>query len=439
MPTIYEEILAELDSAPAPAPSEETVGWREIVVDKTGIPRQAGTSQQEGEFITRCRTLAERDLYFFGKAVMGRAYLYKPLHLPVSHFLQKVPPFRKCLLMPRDHAKTSLVSHCLPPHILIQPAATNIYFPGLEGCECRILLGGSSAGRAEKNLGVVQKAFTSNAWMKALWPHRCYENEKHASSAAKKWNAQEMIIPREGDWPDSSVFAVGVGVEVAGARPNVQIKDDLIGREAANSDAMMRDAIDWHKASRALMDEYEKEQNIESLEFIIGTRWAVFDLYSFIQLGDEDVGPDYSVEFMVRRILEPVLDAEGNDTGELAPIWPGRFSPDRIDQLRREHGTMFYLLYMNEASDPNLVDFDLNMVRIYTLGGPAGNEIQFDEDFRDNVLEKRWTADPQKAEEAMRPKVVQGLPLNADTWDFHFGRGRGNWMRFNGRREVPSA
>ena len=420
--TTYNDILDELTKAPQTA---EDPSWREITVDKTGVPRQSGSSHPEGEFIKRFRTLAEQNLHVFSKGVMGRSYLTDHLHLPVSNFLQKVPPFRKLLLMPRDHAKTSIVSHCLGPHILIQPAATNIYFPKMEGCECRILLGGSSAGRAEKNLAVVAKAFTTNTVMRALWPHRCYESARHANSSAPKWNAQEIVIPREEDWPDSSVFAVGVGVEVAGARPNVQIKDDLIGREAANSEAMMRDAIDWHKASRALMDEYEKDSGIESIEYIIGTRWAVFDLYAFIQQGDEETPPDHSVETMTRRIIEPVVDKYGNDTGSLAPIWPERFDIERVEQLKREFGSMFYLLYMNEASDPNLVDFDMERVRLFTLGGTTGNEITFEETHLDTVLEERWKAKP--AEESAKP--LQGVPLTADTWEHHFGKGRGKFMR----------
>ena len=115
------------------------VGYREIVVDKkTGQPRQAGAASPEGEFIKQFKLKAETSLYVFGVGVIGRDYLTSHLHMPVCNFLQKCPPFRKMLLMPRDHAKTSLVSHCLPPHILIQRPETNIYFPGMLGTDCRI-------------------------------------------------------------------------------------------------------------------------------------------------------------------------------------------------------------------------------------------------------------------------------------------------------------
>ena len=180
--------------------------------------------------------------------------------------------------MPRDHAKTSLVSHCLPPHILIQRPETNIYFPGMLGTDCRILLSGETASRAESNLSVVKTVFEGNQLIKALWPESTWDRPRQASREYPNvyWSNNKMTLPRETSYPDRSVYAIGVGGAITGSRPNVIIKDDLISREAANSDAVMSEAISWHRDSRALMDEYEKESGQESLEFIIGTRWAAF-------------------------------------------------------------------------------------------------------------------------------------------------------------------
>jgi len=342
---------------------------------------------------------------------MGRRYLTKDLHLPVCDFLQKVPAYRKMLLMPRDHAKTSLVSHCLPPHIIIQPAETNKYFPGMAGADCRILLAGESQGRAGSNLSVIEAAFEGNQLLKALWPSVCWDNPRRASkgSANVFWNNEKMTVPRSTTYPDPTVYAIGVGGAITGSRPNVIIKDDLVSLEAANSEVVMRTAIEWHKASRALMDEYEKESGVESLEFIIGTRWAVFDLYSFVLDGDEETPPDYSVEALVHKILEP------DEEGEPKPIWPERFDPARIEQLRREHGSMFYLLYMNEANDPNLVDFDITMLRKFAL---RGKTISFDTDGRDTFLAER-EKDALKTELG---KPGERVPLNGENFNRLFGR-----------------
>ncbi len=394
-------------------------GYREVVVDrKTGQPRQAGADLPEGKFISQFKSLCETDLYVFGVGVMGRAYLTPELHLPTCKYLQKVPPFRKMLLMPRDHAKTSLVSHCLPPHIIVQPKETNIYFKDLLGTECRILLSGESQGRASTNLSVVEVAFEANQLLRAFWPHACWENPRRAAktSANVVWNKYGMTVPRETTFPDPTVYAIGVGGAITGSRPNVIIKDDLISLEAANSDVVMRSAIEWHKASRALMDEFEKETGAESLEFIIGTKWAVFDLYAFVLDGDEETPPDYSVEVVIRKILEP------NENGDPKPIWPERFPPERIEQLRKEFGSMFFLLYMNEASDPNLVDFDMTQVRRFEL---IGEYIKFEADERDKGLEE---------EVKDKPKVQIAAPgekfeMNAENFNRLFGEGRAEYLR----------
>ncbi len=394
----------------------EGTPWQEIVVGSNEQARQAGADAREGAFIKRLKTLAETQLYVFSKAVMGRGYLTKSLHLPLCESLQRCPPFRKLRLLPRDHAKTSVVAHCLPAHILIQPPETNPYFPKLRGTECRIMLSGETERRAVSNLRVIATAFESNTVLRALWPEVIWENLRRHS---KKWNDKEIILPRETEYPDPSVFAIGVGGAITGARPNVIIKDDLISLEAANSDVVMATAIEWHKASRALMDEYEKDTGQESLEFIIGTRWAAYDLYSFIMHGGDETPADATMDIDIRAIIE-----DGKT------IWPERFNEERIAQLRREHGSMFYLLYMNTAADASLTDFNLQILRPFTfIETPDGMAIDFAENDLDVALVNRIKRGEGPA---IEPPAPRGQHLTPKTWGTVFGEGkhgRGEWMR----------
>ncbi len=372
---------------------------QEIVIDpKTGLPRQAGAAMPSGEFILRLKKLCERNLYVFSKAIMGREYLTKGLHLPVCNFLQETPPFRKLLLLPRDHAKTSIVAHCLPPHIIIQPSDTNIYFPGWRGSEMRILLCGETEKMASRNLGVIQAVFEGNQLFRALWPEVCWETKPRA-----RWNNFEMVVPRETAWPDSTIRAIGVGGAIAGARPTVLIKDDLISLEASNSETVMQTAIDWHIASRALMEEYEKDTGMEALEFIIGTRWAVWDLYEYV------IQNDPTVETVVRAIIE-----------DEQPIWPERFNQPRVEQLQREFGSMFWLLYMNSAANPELSDFDMSKIRSFEI---TNEQIIFEQTEDDFILEERWSRSP-----ITKPHAVPGTHLK-DNWDTILNRGRGEYFR----------
>jgi len=399
----YSELLDIYDDEDAISRFQAQDFQEEVIVDaKTGNVRQAGTTQPSAEFIRRIKKRCENDLHVFSKAIMGRDYLTKSLHLPICNFLQTTPPFRKLLLLPRDHAKTSIVAHCLPPHIIIQPAESNIYFPGWNGSEMRILLAGETESMASRNLRVVQAVWESNQLFRALWPNICWDRPR---SEAKKWNNLEMIVPRETEWPDPTVRAIGVGGAITGARPTVLIKDDLVSLAAANSEVEMQTAIDWHVASRALMEEYEKDTGMEALEFIIGTRWAVWDLYEYV------IQNDPTVETVIRAIIE-----------DGTPIWAERFDHKRVEQLQREFGSMFWLLYMNSAANPELSDFNMEKVRYFEF---AGNEITFDATEDDYLLEEKWRKNP--AGDGV--KVPQGALLGKHTWKHILGRGRGEFFR----------
>lgn len=356
----------------------------ELVVEPNGKPRQAGARpalDNPDEWVARMRTRAERSLFFFTKGVLGKHFLSPALHGWLCGWLQQVPPRRKLCLMPREFGKSAIVSDSLPLHILIQPKDGNIYFPGEDGSDTRILLVCETEKRSADHLRVLQSAMESNKLLRALWPHRVWRDAK----SAKKWNGQEMIIPRRTEWPDPSVRGIGVGQAITGAHPNVLVKDDLVTEDAANSPLVMENAIAWHKTSRALM----ANQNT-ALEFIIGTRWAVRDLYEIVQ-------EDHSVESAVRRAIE-----EGQS------IWPEKYSLDDLHRIQAEQGVMWPLLYMNSAADPELTDFQPHQLRYFRVDG---DQIVFDEDARDISLRERENA-------PRRPGLqLVGKTLDRDTYD----------------------
>lgn len=382
-----------------PRPRAPSALDREIVVDaSSGAVRQAGADPgPTGPAIARLRTESEASLFVFAKGILRRRYLSPVLHREVCGWLQTCPPNRKLLLLPREHAKTSIVSHALPLHILIQPATANVYFPGEPGTEQRIILAGESERRAKDHVRVMETACEQNQLLRAFWPGVVWE---HPRRDAKKWNDQEMIVQRATEYPDPSVRAVGVDGAVTGAHPTVLIKDDLVSLEAANSPTVMQTAIDWHVASRGLINQPACK------EFIIGTRWAVHDLYSFIQDNDP------TVEVMRRAMVE-----DGR------AIYPERFSveeaPGRacLADLQKSFGVLFPLLYMNNASDVQLVDFDASAIRYYDLVEDA---LLFTGDDRDALLAQRARApEPTPVERGRR---LEKLDLDSLT-------GREGWLR----------
>ena len=182
----------------------------------------------------------------------------------------------------------------------------------------------------------------NNDLFRGLWPHLVWDNPRKQGAT---WNDHELTIPRTEDYPDPSIRAIGVGGAITGARHDVHIKDDLVTEEAANSVVVMEGAIDWNTNSRALMDDPNR-----SLEYIIGTRWAVKDLYSHV------METDPTMSSLVRSIVED---------GQC--IYPEVFDLAIVDRLKVEFGAMFALLYMNNIGDPDLIDFPEEGLRKFAL------------------------------------------------------------------------
>ena len=351
---------------------------REVVISaKTGRARQAGADGDEGSQILRWRALAERDLYFFAKFIGGSHFLTPRCHGWMCRKIQHrgdpaLPETRKLILMPREHAKSRIASQCLPPHVLIQPAESNCYFPGKVGADTRILLCGENGTKIEAQMRVVMGFFETNSLFRALWPHLIWPNPNRD---AKVWNAKQFIVPRPTPFADPSVIALGAESAVTGSRTDFQIKDDLISLAASRSPALMQQAIEFHISTKPL-----QESILHSWEVILGTLWAPADLYEYIRTNEP------WIKVYLRKILEDGV-----------PLWPEHFPPEAIELLRKETKELFHLNYMNEATHGSLVDFDPHQLRYWEL---TDGRFTFDEDPRDTAL----------AQLAGKPLTVERAP-----------------------------
>lgn len=336
---------------------------REVVITKAGNVRQAGATTLEGPYVGLYKKWAERDLYTFCRNILGLKRLTNHLHLDTSRFIQKTPPYRKLVLLPRDCFKTTLVAKGLPIHIFIQPQENNVYVPGTDGVNTKILLACETEGRSSKHLQWIQAHYEKNKLLRRFWPQKCWENPKRE---ARKWSATELLLPRaiEFEQSDMSLQAIGVGGAITGGHFDVLIKDDLISIEAMNSPTVMASTIEWHNLSRPLMEDLDK-----SLEFIIGTRWTVTDLYHHIMKTDP------SVAVYKRALVEK---------GKI--IFPEEFTWTAIENLKLTLLSMYPLLYQNDPTDASLTDFREDMIRWYH---EEGSKLVFDVDPRDDVVGER--------------------------------------------------
>jgi hypothetical protein len=379
-------------------------GAVELTVDKNGAVRQAG-ADRAGAFVADIKRSAERSLYFFGKVIMGYDLLSPVLHLPECDRLQATPPYRKLTLFPRGHLKTTILK-ALCVHQIIQSGAAlgdgtfdNVYFPhGIVGTpapvgtDIRILLASKTSGLAMSTLAEIMMNVEANELLPALWPGCFWENTKDA----RWWNQERIVFPRRATHKEATIETIGVGGQITGYHFNVQIFDDLIDIQTANSAVEMFKTIEWWKASRALMHDQAR-----SLEFIVGTRWAVNDLYDWIMKNDPSVDP------RVRAVIEDGV-----------PIFPEMFTLDSIAQMQRELQSLFPLLYMNSATDRSLTDFDMTRVRDFFI---SDGQLCFEETVDDAMLvDRRATAKALREDavvHATERRESRRIKLDGDGFD----------------------
>ncbi len=298
------------------------------------------------EFKGRC----ERSLYFFVKFCGVAPDLTAHLHKGVAEWLQDWPGIGareeriKLLMMPTQHLKTSMASHGLPLHMVIQPRSSNIYFPGMLGRDVRIALIGESADKAEENLSVVTSQLTDNVWIRNLWPEVVWED----LGKAPKWSAKFASVPRTVIRGEPTFTALGVGTKLYQRHYDVIICDDLIGWDAAGSPEQMKDVNEWRKGLLT-----RRHSPLDSIMLFIGTHFTPSDIY---------------VSMKKELPAAAVISRSVLEHGE--PIWPERFPLTVVEQLKRQMGVkLFAHLMMNLPTAEGFTGFDWELVRLFEFEG----------------------------------------------------------------------
>src|SRR5215469_431242 len=184
------------------------------------------------------REQAEGRLYVFAKYILRMHDLTAELHGKTADWLQDTDTSieheltrdlrvrggrRKLLMLPIGHLKTSLASHALPLHAIIQPEG-GLYFPEMKGRDIRILLHGETEKKAKQNLSVIKQNLEFNKVLRWLWPAPMWEKRKDADL----WTDDQITVRRSGEryLPEPTIIAIGVETGLEQQHFDLIIPDD---------------------------------------------------------------------------------------------------------------------------------------------------------------------------------------------------------------------
>jgi hypothetical protein len=274
------------------------------------------------------RMQAQRSTYVMAKAIIGFNDLTTTLHGDMCKWIEG-PSRRKLGLVPRDHLKTSVWT--IADSVRLISANPNI----------RLLIGNETATNAAHFLRRIQAVFERCQLFRWLFPELIPDVMK------TKWSETEMLVPRTHDYPESTVEAMGVGGAVVSRHYTMIKLDDLVGKEASESNEVMRKTIDWYLYTESLL-----VAPIDPIE-VYGTTWTFKDLYSWIKDHEENL------DFFHRRAID----------GEKI-LWPERFPRHELERIKRKIGSFkFSCQYQNTPFDPEQMTFDPGWLRYFELVG----------------------------------------------------------------------
>lgn len=253
------------------------------------------------------------------------------IHAAMAAWIQR-PSLRKLGLVPRDFLKTS-----------IWTVADSIRLISTHPEE-RILIRNEIEANAKKFLYRIRRVPEACLLWQFLFADRMPD-------FSTKWSEDGLLFPRQGDYPELSVEAIGVG-SASTSRHYTRIKeDDMIGKESARSAVAMQEAKDDHTlATHLLVDPATSRLDT------YGTRWAPHDLY--------------------QDMLEQASDLDVFHCGPTFPdgqaLWPERFPLPVLDRIRKEIGSRNYSLQMLNES-PREGFFELSAADLNTYSRSTDN------------------------------------------------------------------
>lgn len=178
--------------------------------------------------------------------------------------------------------------------------------------ELRILVLAADYALARKMVRNVKRIIERHPMTTGMKPER-----------ADQWASDQFTVARDRELRDPSMLAKGIGANVTGSRADVVICDDVEVPNTADTAAKRADL-------RERLDEIDFVLVPGGTVLYVGTPHTYYSIYADKPRAETDETAPYLAGFA--RLELPLYDDAGRAR------WPQRFSPERIEAMRRRGG-----------------------------------------------------------------------------------------------------
>lgn len=230
---------------------------------------------------------------------------------------------RSIVLAPRGFGKSTLLS-------VVRPMCEITRNP-----DTRILLASNTQPQAEGFLREIRGYFEQSPEFRA----------RYGDLSGPKWTGREFIVrTRKRIAKEPTVMTIGVGGAIISRHFDIIICDDIVDEENARTETQRERLRVWF--FKVLLPCLEPDGKL----CVVGTRYHYRDLYGLLM--ESGFAPSVTV---IRA-----LDAEGQSA------WPEKFSVERLEQIRRDAGTViFNAQYQNDTQAMKGAVFKEEWLRYY--------------------------------------------------------------------------
>lgn len=247
---------------------EQLFDEKEINAARKRAEKKFGeTTTEDYEYL---RKRAKNDLFFLCTGPLEYSNLSVNFH---GHFINWTERHRdkqfKMTLLARGHYKSTIKTVAESIQMSLTNDAEMVEHPFCLGPNNKILIAHEVRETASKFLYQITAAFTRKELMLFLFP------ELIPTKKSNRMNKWELELPRSEHHSEATFSTIGAGGAAQGGHYTHLMLDDLVGKEARESESVMKSTLEWFDNVLPLRTHFA----IDGWD-LIGTRWAFNDVYS---------------------------------------------------------------------------------------------------------------------------------------------------------------
>jgi hypothetical protein len=219
--------------------------------------------------------------------------------------------------------------------------------------QATIVLDSAKRRNTRKWVEAIKTTFEENHVFQWLFP------ELIPNFAKTKWDKEEIIIKRDetmvgdGIIPEGQASVTATSIESGQASGHFRhrIDDDLIDETTYDTPSEVDRAKERYKLHESTLNDIER-----STLCLVGTPWRTDDVICMAEENEVANG-------LMREFAVSCYDEKGD------PIFPERFSKERLKQLEVKYGPiLFASMYMCDPTKASVGGFSIDALRYYRLG-----------------------------------------------------------------------